>query len=87
MTEFKDKCSILAELWIGFKEDENLQEFIDYNDLGLPLSYLIDNKIVKVTDKATKYVNETFDLLLSFMGIEEDEGYLSLDDVFLSSNV
>jgi hypothetical protein len=34
---FDNKISILAELWMNYRDDEELQDFIEYNDLGLPL--------------------------------------------------
>lgn len=87
MTEYQDKCNILAELWIEYKTDDNLSDFFNYNDLGLPLAYAVSSGIVKSTDKAERFISETFDILLATMAIEEDEGFTSLDDIFLASNV
>ena len=81
-TQFKSKCDILAELWLNYKEDEDFQEFIKYNDLGLPLAYVLATEIVDVTPTAENFVNETFDLLLGGLAMEDsDEGFDSLDDV------
>jgi hypothetical protein len=71
---------MLAELWLNYKEDEEFQDFIDYNDLGLPIAYIIHNDIVKSTDTAEKFVGETFDLLLAGLGIE-DTGFETLDEL------
>ena len=87
MTEYQDKCNILSELWLEYKTDDNLSDFFNYNDLGLPLAYAISSGIVKSTDKAEKFISETFDILLATMAIEEDEGFVSLEDIFLASNV
>ena len=79
-TTFTKRCEILANLWVAYKGDEEMADFISYNDLGLPLAYAIDVDIVKATAKAEMFVNETFELLLSGLEIE-DEGFDSLDDI------
>ena len=79
-TSYTDKCSILAELWLNYRSDEEFQDFLEYNDLGLPLAYAIDNDIVKSSEMAQKFVEETFDLFLSTLGLEDD-GYESLVEV------
>jgi hypothetical protein len=80
-TTFDNKVSILADLWMTYRDDEDFSEFVDYNDLGLPLAYLIDQNIVDKTDKATLFINETFDLLLASLEIDEDTGFENLDDL------
>lgn len=79
-TSFKIKCEILADLWMNYRMDEEFKDFIEYNDIGLPISYALANSIVLPTEMAHQFVNETFDLLLSGLGIE-DEGFESLDDI------
>jgi hypothetical protein len=79
-TTFKNKCSILSELWLDFRDDEEFKDFIEYNDLGLPLAYAISNDIVTETDRARTFIEEAFDLLLGSMALH-DVGYETLDDV------
>ncbi len=38
-TTFENKCAILADLWLNYKDNEELEDFVEYNDLGLPLAY------------------------------------------------
>jgi len=83
-TSFDDRCSILAELWMNYRNDQNFEGFISYNDLGLPLAYLLDNEIVKSTPASIKFINETFDLLLGSLE-QTDNGYVTLDDIFLDN--
>ena len=80
-TNYENKTHILADLWMNYRGDEQFDDFFEYNDLGLPLAYAISNKIVKDTDNSLIFINETFDLLLSGLGISEDEGYDTLDDI------
>lgn len=80
-TTYSNKCLILGDLWLNFRDDENFSDFIDYNDIGLPVAYAIASEIVTSTEIAERFVNETFDLLLNALEIE-DIGYELLDDVF-----
>ena len=82
ITTQENKAGILSELWLGYKNDQNFEDFFSYNDLGLPLAYAITNGIVKGTELSNKFIDETFTLLLASLEIE-DEGYDGLDDIFL----
>ena len=83
-TTFQNKCDILSELWMNYRNDDNFEEFISYNDLGLPLAYALANGIATATEVSNKFINETFQLLLSSLEVE-DNGYVTLDDIFLDS--
>ena len=77
-TTFSNKVAILADLWIGYGQDESFEDFFQYNDLGLPLAYALDNEIVVANDKTNSFIEETFALLLA--GLEqEDTGFESLN--------
>ena len=79
-TTLENKTNILAELWLNYRNDEAFLDFIEYNDLGLPLAYVIDNKIVEVTQRASEFIEETFALLLDGLHLE-DTGYDDLDEL------
>ncbi len=82
-TTFDNKASILADLWLNYRQDKDFTDFVEYNDIGLPLAYAIANDIVKTTDIATRFIDETFDLLIAGLEIDDTEdGYESLDDLF-----
>jgi hypothetical protein len=82
-TTFENKIAILADVWLNYRYDTEFVDFIEYNDLGLPLAYAINEGIVDTTDLATNFVNETFDLLLAGLGID-DTGFDNLDDLMSS---
>ena len=82
--DFKKKCEILNQVWTDYRFDEEFEDFIDYNDLGLPLSALIYEEIVSSTPRAEVYVEETFILLLHALGIEE-KNYESLEAMFFEA--
>ncbi len=82
LTTFEDACSILAELWVNHKHEKTFEDFISYNDLGLPLAFLIDSELVTPNEIAKKYVEETWIILLKSLDINEDTGFASLEDLF-----
>lgn len=84
-TNFLNKTSILAELWMNYREDEGLQDFIEYNDLGLPLAYFLYNELVLPTKQAEVYIDETFNLLIAALEVE-DIGFESLDEMLGVAN-
>ncbi len=79
-TTFSNKCYILGELWMSYRDDEQFSDFIEYNDIGLPLAYMIDSKIVEVTEVAKNFVDETWDLLLNALGVD-DSGFQNVDEI------
>lgn len=80
MTEFVNKCEILSDLWLNYRDDENFEDFFEYNDLGLPLAYMIANQIVDSSPRAVQMIDETFSLLLEVLELEDDE-FESLDEM------
>jgi hypothetical protein len=81
-TTFENKISILSDLWLNYRDDEEFKDFIEYNDIGLPIAFALSEDIVKGTEVSDKFVNETFDLLLAGLEMEDtEEGYDTLDDV------
>jgi hypothetical protein len=79
-TKFKNKCRILAEIWMDYRDDAEFSDFIEYNDLGLPLAYAISTGVVEKSDRAKNFINETFELLLAGLDIE-DTGFEDLTEV------
>jgi len=83
MTTFDNKCSILSDVWLNYRYDEQFTDFIEYNDMGLPLAYALSEGIVKSTETAEVFINETFDLLIAGLSLD-DTGFESLDDILSS---
>ncbi len=77
---FENKITILAELWMNYRDDEDLQDFIEYNDLGLPLAYFLMNEIVLPTSQSELYINETYDLFIASLQVADKE-WESLDEL------
>ena len=83
-TPFSNRAEILGELWMDYRTDEEFQDFIQYNDLGLPLAYAYAEKIITKTALLEQYINESWELLLEGLGLE-DIGFESLSDLFGAS--
>lgn len=80
-TEFSTRCEILGDLWMNYRGDEEFKDFIEYNDLGLPLAYAVSRNMVKANSVTEDMVNETFDILVAGLGLVEDTGFENLDDL------
>jgi hypothetical protein len=79
-TDLASKCDILNDIWINHSENEWFEDFIDINDLGLPMAYFICNGIVEATPLAIEIIDATFADLLELFEIE-DTGFKSLKDL------
>jgi hypothetical protein len=80
MTPFEKQCDILAELWLNYRDDENFSDFIEYNDVGMPLSYLSHSKLAIATDEGKMMIGETWSVLLESLSLT-DTGFDSLEDL------
>ena len=83
-TTLENKSNILGDLWLSYRDDEEWADFIEFSDIGLPLSYMVSNNIVSIdslTPQAEAFINETFELLLRGLEIEEDTGFELLEDL------
>lgn len=80
-TTFENKCAILSDLWLNYKDEAELRDFVEYNDLGLPLAYLIHTDLVTVNESGISYIDETFNLLCEGVGVDLDGEYESLNEL------
>ena len=77
-TDFSTKCAILGQMWFQCRDEEQFLEFCEYNDIGLPMAYMIANELVKSTEVSERYINETFANLLTTLKVEQDTGFEDL---------
>lgn len=84
MTDFSSICRILGQLYSDYKEDIGFRDFIEFNDLGLPLAYLTTEGLCEPNPDGEKYVAETWNLFLASLKID-DEGFESLDEVLAAA--
>lgn len=82
-TKFEDKCNILADLWLSYRTDPKFEDFVSYNDIGLPLSFITSESLAKPSEMGKQLINETFDLLLGALNIPEDTGFEDLEEILI----
>jgi hypothetical protein len=80
-TDFDSRALILGQLWVNFKTDDEWSDFMEYNDLGLPLAFAFAEGIINHTPTLEQYINETWDLFIEALDIE-DQGFARLEDIF-----
>jgi hypothetical protein len=81
VTDFENQASILAKLYMNYQDDVQFEDFVEYNDVGLPLAYLMSEGLSIPTDDGVRYIQETWELFLGGLDIE-DTGFETLEDVF-----
>lgn len=79
-TSYENKVQILGKFWLQCRSDNDLQEFLDDNDLGLPVAYALSTGMVEGGAEAKELIEETFDRVIDSMGIE-DRGFSTLAEV------
>jgi len=70
-TTFDNKALILGQLWINYKMEDEWIDFVEYNDLGLPLAFAFAEGIINDTPSLQQYINETWNLLLEGMELDD----------------
>ena len=80
-TTFENKALILGQVWMQHKTDDEMADFFAYNDIGVPLAFAFAEGIVNHTPSLEQYINESFDLLLEAIDIE-DTGFDDLQDLW-----
>lgn len=83
VTPIANILSILAEFWMENREDEEFEDYVAYNDLGLPLAYAANSNLVALTPEGQAMVEETFKGLLDTLELS-DTGFVDLDEIFLA---
>ena len=79
-TTFENKALILGQLWIQYKGDDEMSDFFEYNDLGLPLAFAFAEGIINQTPTLEQYINETWDLFIEGLGVQ-DTGFDSIEEL------
>jgi hypothetical protein len=82
---YSKRCFILSDFWLNYKDEEDFEDFVAYNDIGLPLAFMITEDIVKSTTVAEVYVNEAWELLCSALNIDSKQDYDSLEDMLMDA--
>jgi hypothetical protein len=70
---------------MNYRDDEQLKDFVEYNDLGLPLAYFIMNELVLPTKQSELYIDESYSLLVASLDADDIE-YESLDELLSATS-
>lgn len=79
-TPFITRCEILEEVWGRFREVDDFEDFISYNDLALPFAYGIVYGLIEPTEKTEAIIDEAFNLLLGGFSLE-DTSFTNLEEL------
>ena len=84
MTNLESQIDILGNFYINYKDDKSVKEFIEFNDIGLPLAFLVSEGLCEPTEIALAYIQETFNILLATLGVE-DIGFDGLEHLLATA--
>lgn len=88
-SSFFTKCAILSDVFTNHSSDETLTEFIEYNDIGLPLAERI-NLAEEISDldeddqENLDYIDQTWEQLCEALGVDEDGDYATYEEMVRS---
>jgi GTP-binding protein EngB required for normal cell division len=80
-TNFYNKCSILSDLWLYYRDNENLKDFIRINSAGFAFAYLVNESDVEISDEEKEYVDKAYKMFCYLLGIDANKEYDSLDEM------
>ena len=80
-TTLDSKALIIGQVWMQHKTDDEMSDFFEYNDIGVPLAFCYAEGIINLTPTVEQYINETWDLFLEALNIE-DAGFDDLQDLW-----
>ena len=81
MTGFSNKCEILGALYANYGQDPEFRDFVEFNDLGLPLAYLTGEGLCELSTDGERYIEETWTLFVKSLGLD-DTGFEDIDEMF-----
>lgn len=92
-TSFTDKCEILSQVWVNWKDEEDSSEgwksLFKMNDVGFPFAYLVRNGYasVKKTIAGENPIEETWQDFCHSLSIDPEAKYSDIIDMFKASPI
>lgn len=81
-SNFEIECSVLSDLYMNHRDSELLAEFIECNDIGVPLAHFVHDGLIKELEPiAENYIAETYQKLFEVLGIPFSHQYRSLAEI------
>lgn len=71
--DFDTKAAIVAECWMVVRKQDAWAQLLEFGDLGFPLAYAHDNKLVTLEDKAIGFVEEVYTVMIASLDIPDED--------------
>jgi hypothetical protein len=84
MTSIDNQINILSNFYLNYKDDKSVGDFIEFNDIGLPLAFLAVEGLCDPSEIGLIYIQETFNILLATLGVEDND-YDSLESLLATA--
>lgn len=86
----ENKCRILSDLWIHYKDEEKEEDFIEdydlhelirYADLSLSLAYFVWLELVTLNEESIELIDEAYAILLELLDLDVNEDFETLRQI------
>jgi len=90
MQNLENKCRILSDLWIHYKDEEKEEDFIEdydlyelirYADLSLPLAHFVRCELVTLNEESIKLIDEAYEILVELLDLDANEDFETLRQI------
>lgn len=81
MTPFDTQCEILSDLWLNYRDEEDVIPLFEYFDMGFPMAFAHNQGLVKLEPVAITMISECWTGVLEAFGNEEDTGFTDLSEL------
>ena len=75
MKELDRKAKIVAEAWMLTRDVEAWKEILKYGDLGFPLAYAYNAKLVNLNKEGIMPILEVYSIICESLEIDPDKRY------------
>ena len=80
------KCELIEEFATRAKKAGVYKDFIEYNDLGIPLATCLVAELVDIKNDAKEIIDETYLQMCKVLEVDPDKEYSEFDDLVAESN-
>ena len=81
--ELIDKADILFDAWLYIDERDEWEEFVAYNQLGLPLAHSLHmGYILDLSPEGEMLIEDTYAMLCNVLKVSVDDEFASFEDMW-----
>ena len=81
MNIYASKIAVLADFYLNYRDQDPYKDLAEYNDIGLPLAYVVHQNLVETNPEGRAFIEETYELLCSAMDIDSEKQYECFEDM------